>query len=74
MTIVKSFKCAFCNNDTWHLMKNRHGADAWLQFQCAECGGTANMIQYEQAVSMIEKLIDDDARARISTLQTIRIC
>lgn len=64
MTIVKQFKCAFCNNNTWHLMKNRHGVEAWLQFQCAVCGGTANVITYAQTIDGIEKLIDDDVRGR----------
>lgn len=64
MTIVKHFKCAFCNNNTWYLMKNRHGAEAWLQFQCAVCGRTDNMAYYESRVDVIEKLIDDDMRGR----------
>ena len=62
MTIVKTFKCAVCNNDTWHLMKNRYGAEAWLQFQCATCGGTSNMAYYESKIDAVEKLIDLDVR------------
>ena len=64
MTIVKTFKCAFCDNDTWHLMKSRYGAEAWLQFRCAACGGTDNMVYYESGIDIIEKLIEDDVRER----------
>lgn len=66
MAIVKTFTCAFCNNNTWHLMKARHGAEAWLQFQCASCGRTDNMAYYESTIDVIEKLIDDDVKGRDS--------
>lgn len=56
----KPFTCGKCGSDSWKLIARRWGTGHFLQFHCAECGHSDNIISYDSKVSNIEKLVDAD--------------
>lgn len=56
----KPFICGKCKNDSWKLIARRWNTGYFLQFHCAACGHSDNIISYESLVSGIEKLVDMD--------------
>lgn len=56
----KPFVCGKCGSDSWKLIARRWNIGYYLQFHCASCGHSDNIISYESKVSNIEKLVDAD--------------